>query len=64
LVISIISKRVGDLSAGPPDACSRAADQLTGRDARLLQSPRSGDLPADTLWLLGLVEAVAQTTPD
>src|ERR1017187_1454084 len=41
-LILVISKRVSDLSADPPDACSRAAGQLTHRDARLLQSPRSG----------------------
>ena len=41
-LILVISKRVSDLSADPPDACSRAAGQLTRRDARLLQSPRSG----------------------
>jgi hypothetical protein len=40
-LILVISKRVSDLSADPPDACSRAAGQLTRRDARLLQSPRS-----------------------
>ncbi len=43
-LILIISKRVKDLAADPPDACSRAAGQLTRRDARLLQSPRSGNL--------------------
>src|ERR1035438_9064798 len=43
-LILVISKRVSDLSADPPDACSRAAGQLTRRDARLLQSPRSGSL--------------------
>ena len=41
-LILVISKRVSDLSADTPDACSRAAGQLTCRDARLLQSPRSG----------------------
>jgi hypothetical protein len=43
-LILVISNRVSDLSADPPDACSRAAGQLTRRDARLLQSPRSGSL--------------------
>jgi hypothetical protein len=43
-LILVISKRVRDLSADPRDACSRAADQLTRRDARLLQTPRSGTL--------------------
>jgi hypothetical protein len=41
-LILVISKRVSDLSADPPDACSRAAGQLTRRAARLLQSPLSG----------------------
>ena len=41
-LIMVISKRVIDLSADPPDARSRAAGQLTRRDARLPQSPQSG----------------------
>jgi hypothetical protein len=54
-LILVISKRVGDLSADPPDACSRVAGQLT-RDARLLQSPRSGTVAGGHTLAAGIAQ--------
>jgi hypothetical protein len=56
LLILVISKRVTDLSADPPDACSRAAGQLTRRDARLLQSPRNGTLTGGHALAAGIAQ--------
>jgi hypothetical protein len=55
-LILVISKRVSDLSADPSDACSRAAGQLTRRDARLLQSPRSGTLTGGHALAAGIAQ--------
>src|ERR1019366_6569820 len=52
----VISKRVSDLSADPPDACSRAAGQLTRRGARLLQSPRSGTVAGGHALAAGIAQ--------
>jgi hypothetical protein len=55
-LILVISKRVSDLSADPPDACSRAAGQLTRRDARLPQSPRSGTVAGGHALAAGIAQ--------
>src|ERR1017187_8287596 len=55
-LVLVISKRVSDLSADPPDACSRAAGQLTRRDARLLQSPRSGTVAGGHALAAGIAQ--------
>jgi hypothetical protein len=55
-LILVISKRVSDLSADPPDACSRAAGQLARRDARLLQSPRSGTVAGGHALAAGIAQ--------
>ncbi len=55
-LILVISKRVSDLSADLPDACSRAAGQLTRRDARLLQSPRSGTVAGGHALAAGIAQ--------
>jgi hypothetical protein len=55
-LILVISKRVSDLSADPPDACSRAAGQLTRRAARLLQSPLSGTVAGGHALAAGIAQ--------
>ena len=55
-LILVISKRVSDLSADPPDACSRAAGQLTRRNAPLLQSPRSGTVAGGRTLAAGIAQ--------
>jgi hypothetical protein len=44
------------ISQDPPDACSRAAGQLTRRDARLLQSPRSGTVAGGHALAAGIAQ--------
>ena len=55
-LILVISKRVSDLSADPPDARSRAAGHLTRPDARLLQSPRSGTVAGGHALAAGIAQ--------